>query len=272
MSSSLSVMPAIPQYLTIVRNEAASVSRYEQTVPADQHEVAAFRATAPTIDSAKALLVNYKALKVVLGANGLSSLMGQTAVVRDLLTQDPDAPTSLARKSGNAKWLSFAKSFASWSPSPLGSAEAIAQISQKYMTNQFETAKQAETPGVGNALYFTRTMSNVSSVSQIMADPKLLNVVETVSGFDSTQFGALDYDEQVRLLTPKINMKDFSSPAGIQRYAQRYLAMLQVNPQPTSTPATTLSLYGASGGSAGILSLFGQSGGASSASLFSMLT
>ncbi len=270
MSPNVAGLPAMPQYLSIVKDEPHAVAQYAKTAPAAQRLVQEFQEAAPKIHSAKDLLGNYNALKVVLGAYGLSSLLGQKAVVRDLVTQDPTQNTSLAAKSGNVAWKNFAKAFSNWSPSPLSSSENVAQIVQKYTTVQFEDSKQIESPGLGNALYFSRQMTTDTNLAQIMSDPKLLNVVETVAGFDPTQFGALDYDQQVRALTPKVNLKDFSTPAGIQKYAQRYLATLQYKPQPTSSAANMLSLYGANGGGASILSLF-SNGGDGDASLFSSL-
>jgi hypothetical protein len=270
VSTSVSAMPTIPQYLADIKDETKAANAYARTSPQTQGDLAAFQKVAPDIQSAQDLLGNYRALNVVLSAYGLSSLSGQTAVVRDLLTQSPTSSSSLAAKSGNAAWKSFAEAFSSWSPSPFSSSSTVDAISQKYVTAQFEQNAQTETPGLGNALYFTRAMQGVTSLQQIMGDSTLLKVAETVAGFDPTQFGALDYNEQVRLLTPKINMSDFSTPAGIQKYAEQYLAILQFQPEATTTPATMLSLYGASSDNNSIVSLFTGSGsGTSLLSLFS---
>jgi len=256
MSSSLFAMPAIPQYLGVVKDEPKAVSQFVATDPQTKQNLAAFNSQAPGITSPQQLLKNYRVLNVVLGAFGLSSLAGQTAVVKDLMTQSPTSPTSLAVKSGNPAWQSFAKTFSNWTPAPFSSAGTMSAISKNYMTAQFETSEQSQTPGLGNALYFTRTMTSQTTLPQIMSDPKLLNVVETVAGFNPTQFGALDYNQQVRLLKPRVDLKDFSTPDGIRRYAQQYLATLQIAPQPTTTPASTLSLFGADSTTKGILALF----------------
>lgn len=263
-------MAAVPLYLSVEKDEHAAVASYEKETPTAQAAAAAFTRSASTITSAGALMKNYQALTVVLGAYGLSSLVGQNAVVKDLLTQSVSDPKSLAATSGNPVWQKFAKAFADWSKSPLSSSSGVAQIAQDYMTSQFEMSENGVAPGLGNALYFTRAMTGSMTVTDIMGDARLLNVVETVSGFDPSQFGALDYDEQVRLLTGKVDLSDFSSPAKIKRYAEQYLTLLQIHPQATTTPASMLSLYGASGQGDGILGLFGDSGSADT-SLFSRL-
>ncbi|EHH68538.1 DUF1217 domain-containing protein [Gluconobacter morbifer] len=256
MSSSISAMPAVPQYLSIVKDETSSVTRWEKTSVSSQQAVAAFQKDASSITTPDQLLKNYKALTVVLGAYGMSSAISQTAVLKQLMTQDPTSSTSLAKTSGNTSWQAFAKAFSDWSTSPFSSSETVDSIAQGYLTSSYENSVQTETPGLGDALYFTRTVTSDTTLAGIMADPKLLRVAEVVSGFDTTQFGALDYDQQVRLLGSKMDMSRLKTTQGVQKMAEQYLALLQVHPQTSSTPASMMTLYGGGGSSTSILSLF----------------
>lgn len=272
MSSSISAMPAIPQYLSIIKDEDSSANKWEKTSVSAQQAVKTFQTDAASIKTPEQLLKNYKALTVVLGAYGMSSIIGQTAVLKDLMTQDPTSTKSLAQTSGNSSWKAFAKAFSDWSTSPLASSDTVQSITQSYLTNSYENSLQTETPGLGDALYFTRTATTDMTLSNVMADPKLLKVAEVVAGFDTTQFGALDYDQQVTLLSSKLDMSKLSTTKGIQHFAQQYLALLQIHPVATTTPASMLTLYGVSGSSTGILSLFtGSSGSDSGSSLYSAL-
>jgi len=271
MSSSISAMPAVPQYLSIVKDEQASVNRWEKTSSSSQQALTAFKAEASSITTPDQLLKNYKALKVVLGAYNMSSNIDQTAVLKQLMTQDPTSSKSLAQRSGNASWKAFATAFSDWSTSPLSSEDTLSKIAQNYLTNGYESSVQNETPGLGDALYFTRTVTSDMKLSSIMADPKLLKVAEKVCGFDTTQFGALDYDQQVRLLGNKLDLSRLSTSQGVQRFAEQYLALLQISPEASTTPASMLTLYGSGGTSDGILSLFTGSSSSSSSSLYSAL-
>ncbi|WP_252348959.1 DUF1217 domain-containing protein [Gluconobacter cerevisiae] len=271
VSSSISAMPAIPQYVSIVKNEESSANKWEKTSVPTQQAVSAFQNDASSIKTPQQLLKNYKALKVVLGAYGMSSAIGETAVLTKLMTQDPTSAKSLAQTSGNSSWKAFAKAFSNWSTSPLASADTIQKITQNYLTNSYESSLETETPGLGDALYFTRTARTDMTLENVMADPKLLKVAEVVSGFDSTQFGALDYDQQVRLLGSKLDLSKLSTTKGIQQFAQQYLALLQIHPTKTSTPASMLTLYGGNGSTTSILSLFTGDSSSSSSSLYSAL-
>ncbi|MQR97759.1 DUF1217 domain-containing protein [Gluconobacter aidae] len=272
MSSSISAMPAIPQYVSIIKDEESSANRWEKTSVSAQQAVTAFQKDAASIKTPEQLLKNYKALTVVLGAYGMSSVIGQTAVIKDLMTQDPTSSKSLAQTSGNSAWKAFANAFSNWSTSPLASSATVQSITQSYLTNSYEDSLQTETPGLGDALYFTRTATTDMTLANVMSDPKLLKVAEVVSGFDTTQFGALDYDQQVRLLGSKLDLSKLSTKQGIQQFAQQYLALLQIHPVTSTTPASMLTLYGGSGSGTSILSLFtGNSSSDSSASLYSAL-
>lgn len=281
MSGSISGLSPVATYLVDEKNETKAASQYAKTNTTVQNDVKAFQSSAASITSADALMKNYKALSVVLGAYGLGSLQSSTALVKDLLTQNPTSSSSVAAKSGNATWLKFAKAFSAWneaSASSTSTSKAIFSdpteletVVSNYEKNQYETSLESSnsTSGVGNALYFTRTMSSSMTLTDIMSDSKLLKVVETVSGYNPTQFGALDYEEQKRLLTKSVKLSDFSSPQKIQQYAQRYLATLQINPQPVTQPKTLLSLYDSDGSTNSTLSLFGIT--SSSGSLVSQL-
>ncbi|MCH4090336.1 DUF1217 domain-containing protein [Acetobacter sp.] len=250
-----------------LKDEAKSAADYAKTDATVTNYTSSFEKDAVTITSAAELMKNYKALSVVLGAYGLGSIQNSTALVKDLLTQDPTSSKSVSAKSGNAAWTAFAKAFSAFNTSgssasttsPFADQSAIDSIVTKYEEKSYETALEAQqsTSGVGNALYFTRTMTTGMSVNQIMSDSTLLKVVETVSGYNPTQFGVLDYDEQKRLIEKTYKASDFSSAASIQKYAERYLAILQFNPQTVTKPATMLSLYGSDGSSDPTLSLFG---------------
>ncbi|MCP1228212.1 DUF1217 domain-containing protein [Acetobacter fabarum] len=239
-----------------------------------QSGITNFENAAGSITTASALLSNTAVLSVVSGAFGIDASSNEATLMNSLLTQDPTSSTSLASASGNASWQSFATDFKVWganggsvSATPFTS-EKIQSIVESYQMRQYESSKDLSDNGVGNALYFTRTMSSITSLSQLMSDPTLLKVAETVSGYDPDQFGALDYDQQVRLLSKKVDFSKLSTPKQIQQYAEQYLAMLQINPQTPDTPASMLDLFGGSSDD-DILSLFG--GDDSSGDLYSSL-
>ncbi|MBO1324747.1 DUF1217 domain-containing protein [Acetobacter sp. TBRC 12305] len=270
---SISTVSPVSQYVSAVKDETSAAATYAITDATTKSEVATFTKDAASITSADGLLKNYSALQVVLGAYGLSSISGETALIKDLLTQDPTSSKSLAKSSGNATWLAFADAFSTWgenggssSTSPFTS-DLISSITSQFEETQYENNTANTDSGLGNALYFTRKMGSVTSIAGLMSDPTLLKVVETTLGYDPDQFGALDYSQQTRILTSKVDLSKLSTPDEIQKYAEKYLAMLQINPQTPEKDATMMDLFGGSSDDSSIVQLFG--GSSSSSSSFS---
>ncbi len=257
MSGSVGLSP-IPVYLSIVKNEQTAVTKTEVGDTTSQNAVKHFEAAASTIQTPQALIKDYASLQVVLGAFGMSSMIGETAIISKLMTQDPTSPTSLAKTSGNALWQRFAQQMSGWTSTatPL-TTKNVSTIASQYLTNQFETNQNKSSPGMEDALYFTRTASSITSVNALMSDPTQLNVVETVLGLDPTQFGALDFDQQQAIITKDVNLKSFSSASSIQRYAEQYLAINEMNP-PSSAPSWGVeSLFGSDDTSNSLLGIIG---------------
>ncbi|MEJ1978186.1 MAG: DUF1217 domain-containing protein [Acetobacteraceae bacterium] len=125
----------------------------------------------------------------------------------------------------------------------LQNAARVATAISEYKTNQFENAQDQQTPGMHSALYFTRQISSVTSISELMSDPALLSVITTNLGLQSDQFGALDFDQQVRILTKDVDVTKFQNPSYAKQAAEQYLALTQEN-QPTPLPTGLTSLFG----------------------------
>jgi Protein of unknown function (DUF1217) len=253
--SSLGGSP-VATFIHIAGNETRAAQKAQKASASETSALAHFTAATKTLTSPAALLKDYKTLQVVLSAYGMSNQINATAVLSKLMTQDPTSATSLARTSGNAAWQTFASAMSSWKPTPF-TASVVSNITQGYVLAQYENQQQDASPGLGDALYYARNASSVKSVSQLMADSRLLNVTLIMHGVNPTQYGALDYTLQKQMVTKMVNLSDFKSTSTINRNAERYLCMLQTNPDwaPTAPSA---------GSANPLLTLFNSSGGANS--------
>ena len=101
MTTVSSGLPPIPTYLSISTNEVADIAAYEKSTPAAQNAVDYLNSVASTLTTPAKLLTNYHALQVVLGAFNIGSSINQTALLQQLMTQDPSTTSSLSYKLGN---------------------------------------------------------------------------------------------------------------------------------------------------------------------------
>ena len=122
----------------------------------------------------------------------------------------------------------------------LSDAGNVGTILSQYETNTFEANEDKIDPGMADALYFTRTMPGVTSINQLMSDPRLLNVVTTVLGLSST-YGQLPFDQQQALLTSKVNLQALSNPTALQNYAERFLVLNDTS-LPSGDPNANVAL------------------------------
>lgn len=255
--SGISGLAPVPLYNSIAQNEQKYVQASLKSDPAAETAVSAFEKVAPSLTSAKALLGNYSALQFVLNAFSMGSMIGETGILKDLLTQNPNSSTSLAQQLANPTYLKFAQFFSNWNPPPLSNPANVKAVVNQYNTNQFEQAQGAQTPGMQQALYFTRTIGSATSIQQIMADPTLLGVVTTALG-QPPEFGLLNYNQQVAILTKGLTLSKFQSPSYVQSFVQKFLVLNQENPPAPPGPTGTLALFSNGSSQTGsILSLFG---------------
>ena len=117
-------------------------------------------------------------------------------------------------------------------------ASNAASILNQYNTNAFETNEGQQVPGLDSALYFSRVAPTITNVNQLLSDTKLLGVVTTNLGVQAN-FSNLSFDQQVSLLTAKVDFKQFSTPAKVEAYAEQYLAL--TNEQASADQATALA-------------------------------
>ncbi len=260
---------AISTYLTDTKNEQTLANKWAKISPQVQSNVAYFQAQAPKLTTVDALMKDYRSLQVVLGAFNVSNLITSPALTRQLLTQDPASSSSTVQKIGNPAYQIFANAFNQFQNNPLGNSAGVTSVVNSYVENQFEAAQNTQTPGMQNALAFTRTASQFTTLAALMSSAQALPVAVAQTGINFTTYANMSYDQQVSFLSSKIKLADFQNPAKVTKMAENYL--IQAVQDPTNWSATmadtntVLSLFGGSS-STSVLSLFGASGTSSASS------
>jgi hypothetical protein len=268
--SGIAALPPIPTYNLVSAHETADVAQFETTDTQTKADIAYFEKVAPTLTTPAALLGNYRALSVVLNAFGMSANIGQTALLKQFMTQSPTASTSTANQIGNPLYIRFATAMAQFSPPPFSTQSGINAVVTALATNNFEASQDTLSPGIGDALYFKRTIGSVTSLAQLMSDPTLLKVATTATNMPS-QFGSLDYDQQVQLLSAQINVSDFNKPGFADQFVTKYLAMNEANSSTVADPSGALAILNGTGSASDMLSsLFPQSSSSSSDGILSL--
>lgn len=250
MSSSLGLSGAA-MYQIVTRDETAWLARFDKQ-PTVQKDVQRFLDAAPTIKSPDDLLKNRRALQFVLTAFQLEDSIDQKAIIKKVITEDPKDPKSLVNRLADPRYSQLAKALADWSSNPLSQKSVQDSIVKGYQQNAFEKDQGDQTPGMREALYFRRMVGQAKTIPQLMADKALVQVVRVGLGLPD-KFGVLSYDQQKTILSKRIDMKNFSDPAYVDRFIQRYLVNndQQQNQGQSSDPI--LSLFGGGGSTVNLL-------------------
>ena len=234
---------AVQLYTTYAANETKYAVAAVKSDPKSNALIAYFEKNAAKITSPDALLKDYKALSLVLGAFGLQGSINNTAILRKLMTQDPTSKTSLAQTIGSTKYRLFAQALSNWSTPPFSTSASQTQIIASFTTNTFETAADKQASGLANALYFSREASSLKSTAAVQSDSNLLAVAVTSSGLPLQGFQSLDFAQQTKILTEKLNVSTLQNPAIVRRMAEQYLVARQSSASAQPAPGSVSSLF-----------------------------
>jgi len=242
MSGSIGFSP-ISLYEQYAAHETTDAAAAMKADPQASTLIAYFNKNAADITTPAQLLKNYKVLSVVLGAFNLQSSINDTALLKQLMTQNPAAKNSLSQQLANPQYTLFAQAMSDWTTSPFATAATRAQLVQAFTTNTFEQNVNSQAAGLGNALYFTREASSITTLTQLQADPNLLQVAVATTGVPYDDFGALEFNQQTALLQKNIKVSQLTTPSYVKQIAEQYLVQQTSNSQSTPAPGTLAALY-----------------------------
>lgn len=240
----------------MLQKNAAAVEKAYAAEGSAATDIKYFKSVASKITSPEALLKDYRALKFVATAYGLANQVDQTAILRKLITQDPKDPSSLAQRLSDNSYRDFANALSVWAPPPFVTATRVDKLVENYKQRSFETSIGKDSVPLQEAAYFKRNALGLTKLSQIMADKPMLEVVRIALGIPESLKG-LNYDRQVAILKPRVNMAELSTPAGVAKFIDKFLAMDQLRQlnEANAKSSPMLSLFGRDEGGMGSRSL-----------------
>ncbi len=249
MTSTTSAYLAVSQNLS--RYQAMTVAE-----PAVKSATAYYEANIGSVTSIKDFVGNYRLLSYALNAYGLGDQINATALITKVLEGGVSNPNSLANTLSNPAWRAFATTFnfaGAGASSPV-SANAVETTARDYVEQQLESDQGAQNVGVELALYFQRVAPTVTSEFGILADPNLLEAVQTIFGL-SPSTGAENINKQAQTLSQLMPISDLQDPAKLKQLTERFTAMYDLTYGPGSGATTNLTVASSN-------STSGQSGAA----------
>lgn len=230
-------LPASVGYAAIMRDRPTAEARF-----ADRRDIAAertrFEQRAATIRDTEALLRDRRVLEPLLTAFGLEGEVAKLAVIRKVITENPADSASLANRLTDPRWRALARAFQGQGGARLADPAFRAELAKTFVTAAFEK-REGGSDGLREALYFRRNAAAATSITALMADRPLAEVVRVALGLPD-QFGLQDFDRQKAILSQRFDLSRLQDPAEVDRIARTYLARRAATAPPPETGIASL--------------------------------
>jgi hypothetical protein len=231
-------------YLLVENN----LSRY-QTMTADEPAVqtasAYYAANIGKVTSISDFVGNYRLLSYALDAYGLGDQINSKALITQVLQGGVTNPKSLANTLSNQQWKAFAEAFnfVGQGAASVSTSSAVKTTKSNYVEQQLESDQGQQDVGVQLALYFQRVAPTVTNSYGILADPNLLEVVQTIFGL-SPDTSAANIDAEASQISKLMPISELQNPATLKQLTERFTAMYDLDYGPTSNATTSLTVTG----------------------------
>ena len=215
----------LSSYLSIA-NDLTKWRTITAKSPAVALQTTYFKANIGKVRTIDDLMKNTRLFNFAMTAFGLSDKIGAKALMRKVLEQGATNSRALANTLNDPRILAFARTFdfATHGQDTTARPEVQTDVVSKYVEQTLETNQKNQNPGVELAMYFRRQAPNVSNMFGVLADKKLLTVIQTALGI-SPLTSAQNIDVQARLLSAKLKLSDFQDPKKLNAFIARFGAM-----------------------------------------------
>jgi hypothetical protein len=233
-------------YLALTKNlpkSQAQVAAEPQVQTATQY----FEANIGSVKTASDLVNNSKLYNYVLTAFGLSDMSYAKSLITKVLEGGVSSSTALANTLNDPRYkaLATAFNFAANGTATTSSSTTVQTTVNNYVEQTLENNVGQQSPGTQLALYFQRVAPTVTNSFGILADAKLLTVVQTALGL-SPDMGNENIDVEASQLSSLVNVSDFQNPAKLTSFIERFTTNYDLNNTTTPTPQNALMVTASS--------------------------
>lgn len=195
-----------------------------------------------TIDD---FLANTELFSYAMKAHGLGDMTYAKAFMRKVLEEGITKSDSFANSLVDKRYRDFATTFnfAATGTATTSFEKAQQGTVDKYLRQTLEEDAGTQDEGVRLALYFQRKAEGITSVYQLLADPALLKVTQTVLGL-SEATGAMDIDKQAAMISKRLDVEDFKDPAKLGKFLNRFTGLWEAQKAPDAAASSSAVLIG----------------------------
>ena len=223
------------------QNQTTGIAQ-EANQPQVAGAISAFQKAVARAKDIASALADPRVQQVLLTANGLSSYIGQTALVQKLFLSDPTDSKSLVSQLNNSTWTSTVQAydFGSKGLAALQNPQVISALTSGYAEVQWRQSLDKATPGLSNALDFIANAGSITSAADVVNSTTNFDVITTALGIPQ-QIVNQDVGQVNATLNSRLDYTKFKDPAYVTSLTDQYLLTMQQNAAASSGTATDLT-------------------------------
>ncbi len=228
--------------LKLAQSEQTTGVAAEAKQPLVANAITAFTTAVANATSIQTALLNPDVQKVLLTANGLTSYIGETALVQKVLLSNPSDSNSLVNQLGNSAWLSTVQTynFAQNGLAELKNPQVISALTNAYAEVEWRQGLDQQTPGLANALTFLGQASAIKNSDDVLGNYTNFEVVTTALGIPQT-IVFQSQDAQASAINAHLDYAKLSDRNYVTSLTDQYLLAMQENAASSTSSGSGLT-------------------------------
>jgi hypothetical protein len=241
-------MTTISSYRQLASNLPAALSRTAR-IPEVKREADHYLSHIPKIKSIDAFMADDRVYRFAMKAFGLEDVSYAKALIRRVLSEGIDQPSSLANRLADPRYRDLVETFnfARYGGTATTFTRAQQGTVDRHVRQRLEVDAGKDNEGLRLALYFQRKAPTVTSAYGLLADRALLKVTQVALGLPPSS-SSIDIERQKSMIESKLEITDLKTPERLDRLLTRFAALWDIEtPGQGSASAAGLAPMGADG-------------------------
>jgi hypothetical protein len=214
--------------LKLAQSQQTQDIAQEAKVPQVSEAITQFTQAVANSKTISDALANPYVQQVLLTANGLSSYIGQTALVQKAFLSDPSDKNSLVNQLGDSSLLSAVQTynFNTNGLAELTNPKILSTLTNAYAEVEWRQSLDQATPGLSNALTFLSQASSIKSASDVVGNQTNFDVITTALGIPQ-QIVNQDVSAVNAAINAKLDYSKLQDPNYVTSLTDQYLLTQQ---------------------------------------------
>jgi hypothetical protein len=215
--------------IALIDNKRDRFTAAVQADPIARREIAAFRDRIGTIGSVDALLKDQEVYSFAMKAFGMEKEIFAKAMMKRILTADPDDKKSLVNRLTDPRYREINKALGFETDGTVGRSDFgrtawVDTLVDRYVSQRLIDGQMEQNPTVGIALDFERKAKGLTNWFKVLADPKMAGFMRTALGLpESVAQGSVD--AQAKMFGQRMKIEDLQDPAIRKKLIRQYAAI-----------------------------------------------